>query len=100
MCAAKKQCGGNRCLLIPHSRGTDKYTDRRVSGRRKAAGSGDIRSQYGKMQLWEVFRFYTEPIRSDGVKSTVLIGRLLMQANGGDVLVILLSIKKLQQQSW
>lgn len=48
----------------------------------------------------EGFRFNKEPIRSDGVKSTGLIGRLSMQANGGDVLVILLSNKKVQRQSW
>lgn len=97
VCNAKKQCGGNRCLLISHSHGKDKYTARGVSDWRKAAGSGDIRSHYGKLYPRRAFRFYTEPIKLD---EAGLIGRLRMPANGGDVLGILLSIKKLQQQSW
>lgn len=44
--------------------------------------------------------FCTEPIRSDGVKSAGLIGRLQMPANGGDVLGIPLNIKKLKLESW
>lgn len=40
------------------------------------------------------FAFCAEPIRSDGLESAGLIGRLRMPANAGDVLGILLCIKK------
>lgn len=70
----------------------DKRNVRGVSGRRKVAGSGDIRSQYAKVQARRVFHFCPEPIRPEGLIRAGLIGRLQMQANGGSVLGILFSI--------